>query len=726
MAIPILNHLDLRSVSELQNAILHKTTTGSATNVEGKLIYDTSSNTLKFYDGSQWLELGTSGGSVTSVGITDGYLVDSSGGPITSAGNITIDIDLSELTDMTETITTSDEVVVNDVSETGKVQGKRKTWSEIISDLSIQTGTIVVDDIGAGAITTAKLANDAVTDAKLADDAVVTANIVDANVTTAKIATGAVTAGKLASDSVTTVKITDANVTTAKLATDAVTTVKITDANVTTAKIANDAITAAKIADDVVDSEHLAAGGIDTEHIADDQVTYAKIQNVATANRVLGSTSADGVVSEVQVATAMITDANVTTAKIADDAVTTAKILNANVTTAKIAADAVTAAKLADDAVVTANIVDGNVTTAKIADDAITGAKLANDITIANDLTVTGDLTVSGDTITANVGTLDVEDKNITLNKSAGDSSSTADGAGITIQDAVDASNDASLTWNAAGDKFVFSHKLDVTGIVTATGTSVFTNLDISGDVDVDGTLETDALTIGGTTIAEVINDRIGAVITEGEGINVTNNDGADTVTIAAEDSTASNKGIVIVDAGEGIDVSYSSGTATVSAEDSTASNKGVVIIAEGDGIDVAYSSGTATITAEQATDDNVGTVELATKAEVQTGTDTGRVVTCDTLAAKSVHATIDVSNGTFTSNLYAEIDHNLGTEDVIVQLFDSSTKETIFADVARTDKSDSASTRYVKISFSAAPSNDVEVLITSIHGSTAGPVAYS
>ena len=31
-------------------------------------------------------------------------------------------------------------------------------------------------------------------------------------------------------------------------------------------------------------------------------------------------------------------------------------------------------------------------------------------------------------------------------------------------------------------------------------GTSVFTNLDISGDVDVDGTLEADAITIGGVS----------------------------------------------------------------------------------------------------------------------------------------------------------------------------------------------------------------------------------
>jgi hypothetical protein len=36
---------------------------------------------------------------------------------------------------------------------------------------------------------------------------------------------------------------------------------------------------------------------------------------------------------------------------------------------------------------------------------------------------------------------------------------------------------------------------------ITAVGTSVFTNLDISGDVDIDGTLETDALSIASTTV---------------------------------------------------------------------------------------------------------------------------------------------------------------------------------------------------------------------------------
>ena len=67
MAIPFLNHLDLRSVSELRNALLHLTTEASASDVEGKIIYDTGSNTVKYYDGSSWISLSGSSGTVTSV-----------------------------------------------------------------------------------------------------------------------------------------------------------------------------------------------------------------------------------------------------------------------------------------------------------------------------------------------------------------------------------------------------------------------------------------------------------------------------------------------------------------------------------------------------------------------------------------------------------------------------------------------------------------------------------
>ena len=108
-------------------------------------------------------------------------------------------------------------------------------------------------------------------------------------------------------------------------------------------------------------------------------------------------------------------------------------------------------------------------------------------VATTGNVTIGGNLTVSGSTTTLNTATLDVEDNNITLNKSSGDSSATADGAGFTIQDAVNSTTDATLTWSAANDNFVFSHEI------------VAPSLDISGNVDIDGTLETDALTINGT-----------------------------------------------------------------------------------------------------------------------------------------------------------------------------------------------------------------------------------
>ena len=105
----------------------------------------------------------------------------------------------------------------------------------------------------------------------------------------------------------------------------------------------------------------------------------------------------------------------------------------------------------------------------------------------------TPNLTVSGTTTTINTTNLNVEDKNIILNYNASsDTSGTADGAGITIQDAVDASNDASLTWTAADDTFEFSHAVEINNGASG-GTSALTidNDDVDQialDIDADNT----------------------------------------------------------------------------------------------------------------------------------------------------------------------------------------------------------------------------------------------
>ena len=127
-----------------------------------------------------------------------------------------------------------------------------------------------------------------------------------------------------------------------------------------------------------------------------------------------------------------------------------------------------------------------------------------------------------------------------------------------------------------------------------------------------------------------------------------------------------------------------------------------------------------------QATATAKGAVELATAAEVLTGTDTARVVTADTLSAKSVVATIAQSSLTDTNTV--TITHNLGTADVMVQLFDMTTEANIHADIARTtDDMATASTSVISIDFGAAPPNDVRCLITSLKGATAaGTIAYT
>lgn len=55
-------------------------------------------------------------------------------------------------------------------------------------------------------------------------------------------------------------------------------------------------------------------------------------------------------------------------------------------------------------------------------------------------------------------------------------------------------------------------------------------------------------------------------------------------------------------------------------------------------------------------------------------------------------------------------VTHNLGSQDVIVQLYDTSSLDTVYADVVRT------STNVVTITFSTAPtSNDIRVLVSKI-----------
>jgi cytoskeletal protein CcmA (bactofilin family) len=111
-------------------------------------------------------------------------------------------------------------------------------------------------------------------------------------------------------------------------------------------------------------------------------------------------------------------------------------------------------------------------------------------------VTLAGNLTVSGTTTTVNSTTVTLDDHNIVLD-SNNSGSAVVNGAGITLEGG--SGDDATFTYNTTGPKFELklgsSHEdLQVDQLIAA-------SLDISGNVDVDGTLETDALSIASTTV---------------------------------------------------------------------------------------------------------------------------------------------------------------------------------------------------------------------------------
>jgi len=154
---------------------------------------------------------------------------------------------------------------------------------------------------------------------------------------------------------------------------------------------------------------------------------------------------------------------------------------------------------------------------------------------------------------TTDSGTIDIDLNSETLSVVGGEGIDTsATGTTITVagEDATTsnkgiasfASAEFTLSSGAVAINAIAEAK--VTGLTTAlgtkaplasptfTGTLTAADLDISGDVDVDGTLETDALTIDGATLAETIADTVGDMVTSNTetGIAVTYEDGDNTL----------------------------------------------------------------------------------------------------------------------------------------------------------------------------------------------------
>ena len=119
----------------------------------------------------------------------------------------------------------------------------------------------------------------------------------------------------------------------------------------------------------------------------------------------------------------------------------------------------------------------------------------------------------------------------------------------------------------------------------------------------------------------------------------------------------------------------------------------------------IANTSGTNTGDEVAASTTAAGIVERATNSEANAGTDTTRYVTPAHLAARTYTTTI--GNGSLTS---IAVTHNLGTRNVIVQMYDSSSYETVYAEVVRN------SNNQLTIGFNDAPAtDDVTILVSKV-----------
>jgi hypothetical protein len=675
MAIPILNHMDFNKSAEIRNVRLHnQASSGVSSPGTGQILYDSGS--VKIYNGSAWLTLASGGG-------TRAVSLDTNGD-----GSVNNTLELSETLVLKKGsgVSLAEVGGVVTISATGsQLTGAQvKDFAGAMFTSNTETGITATyqaaDDtvdlvIGAGDIVHSMLADDSVDPDNIAADAVVTAGILDANVTMAKLA-------NIATDTFIGRTADNAGVPKALSKAEALAILNVADG--AQVNVSGDSGNAA-----IYDNSGTPAfkSGITKAEVQ----TLLNIEDGATADqtaaqvRTLVGTGNAGVIPTTG------TDGHFlkhdgTFGIPAYVANTDVDVSNANLLTRLAALES--ASSTGDE-----NIVIGTDS--------------------GDTIVITGNLQVSGTTTTVNSTTVNLNDHNITLD-SGNSTSAVVNGAGITLEGG--SGSDATITYSTTGPKFEFKLGAAYEDVAFAT----VTNGLWQGTAIASAYIAADAIT--GAKIADdaVDSEHIAADSIDAEhyaagSVDATAlaSNAVTTVKINADAVTSAKIADDAIDSEHITDGSVDNAHLAGSITNAKLSNSSITI----DGSAISLGGSVTT---------NNTQLAFASAAEVQAGTNTAKAVNPDKLAAKSVHATIDVSDSNFTSNLYAEINHGLGSEDLIVQLFDSSSKETVFADIARTDKDNSASTAKIKVTFASAPAADIEVVITSIQGSSAGTVAYA
>jgi len=199
----------------------------------------------------------------------------------------------------------------------------------------------------------------------------------------------------------------------------------------------------------------------------------------------------------------------------------------------------------------------------------------------------------------------------------------------------------------------------DITGFrnITLTGELDAATLDISGDADIDGTLEADAITIGGVTLAETIADTVGAMVSSNTetGLSVTYDDSDNTLDFVIGAGSIVNS--MLADDAVGADELAANAVVTASIVDDNVTQAKIADDAVGADQLAASAVVTASIVDDAVTqakiaDDAVGADQLASNAVVNASVASGAAIAdskLDTIstANKVSLAALDIDGGT-------------------------------------------------------------------------------
>ena len=313
----------------------------------------------------------------------------------------------------------------------------------------------------------------------------------------------------------------------------------------------------------------------------------------------------------------------------------------------------------------------------------------------ANWIDISGDITdiVAGDGLTGggNSGA-------ITLNLNTDNSTVEVNADTLRVKASGITSNELNSTGVTAGSygsaTEIATFTVDEDGRLTTAGTqSVSSSLSISGDTGTDNV----------SLISGTLN------FTGGDGITTTVSD--DNVTADVDSTVVRTSGDQTIGGNKTFSNNVIvSGDLTVSGTTTTVNTETILLA---DNIITLNSNATGSATenagieVERGDDTNVSLVwnETNNKWQIDVAPGTPQDIATETYVGTAISAATYATTITDT----AAITHNLGTKDVIIQLYDTVTSETVIADVVRT------STTQATITFSTTPDNSIRVLVQKI-----------